>query len=488
MNAWVVRSGGRTESDVSHLFNQHSCAAIDWEGWFGDLSHSSHEEIKAICMVHCNNAGTAGRVAGEIFSFVTKIAEGDLIITPPTANRGDVLIGRCKEPYKYIPALMMADNLDTYSHVIRVTWHADRFSKSQFSIGLQNSLGTQGTLFSVTKHIEEIEALCGAVPSQSSADSRDTNDEEAWSQQDVASLAGELLWTPEQLQEIIDDLLEKRQAIFYGPPGTGKTYAARVIAQHSRKHGGNFEIVQFHPSYSYEDFVQGYRPRLIEGQPGFKLVKGPLLRIAKQAADKPNATFILVIDELNRGNVAKVFGELYFLLEYRREEMRLQYSGDDGEGFRLPDNLWFICTMNTADRNIALMDAALRRRFYFAPFFPDEEPIAGLLRRWIDKHKPGSEWVADLVNLANSKLERDMGIGPSYFMDVERPLDENRVRRVWKRAVLPYLEEQCGDSEILKGFEFNRLQQQLNQASSLTASTYEEVEPQQASDDAARAE
>ena len=139
----------------------------------------------------------------------------------------------------------------------------------------------------------------------------------------------------EQLQEIIDDLQEKRQVIFYGPPGTGKTYVAKRIAEQCKHNGGAFEIVQFHPSYSYEDFVQGYRPRLIEGQPGFKLVPGPLLRIAKRAEDNPDATFIIVIDELNRGNVAKVFGDLYFLLEYRNEGIRLQYSGED-EKFRLP--------------------------------------------------------------------------------------------------------------------------------------------------------
>ena len=292
-------------------------------------------------------------------------------------------------------------------------------------------------------------------------------------------MAKELLWQPEQLQEIIDDLQEKRQVIFYGPPGTGKTYVARAIAKHCREHGGEFEIVQFHPSYSYEDFVQGYRPRLIEGQPGFELVDGPLLRIAKRADDNPDATYILVIDELNRGNVAKVFGELYFLLEYRDEELRLQYGSDDDKGFSLPRNLWFICTMNTADRSIALMDAALRRRFYFAPFFPDEPPIKGLLRRWIAQHQPGAEWVADLVDLANSKLERDMGIGPSYFMDPDRPLDEDRPRRIWKRAVIPYVEEQCyEDAEKLAAFDFDQLKQQLGGVPSAT----EETEPEQASD------
>ncbi len=284
--------------------------------------------------------------------------------------------------------------------------------------------------------------------------------EGSWSPANIAGLAEELLWEPAQLQEIIDDLQEKRQVIFYGPPGTGKTYVAREIARQCELNGGDFEIVQFHPSYSYEDFVQGFRPRLHNGQPGFDLVDGPLRRIAEQAKDNPDATFILVIDELNRGNVAKVFGELYFLLEYRDEAVRLQYGGDD-KGFSLPPNLWFICTMNTADRSIALMDAALRRRFYFAPFFPNEPPIEGLLRRWLSKHGQDT-WVAGLVDAANGKLDRDTGIGPSYFMG-DMPLDETRVRRIWKRAVLPYVEEQCfGDDAKLRGFDFDRLKGQLD--------------------------
>ncbi len=283
-----------------------------------------------------------------------------------------------------------------------------------------------------------------------------------WSQPEIEKLAKELLWEPRELQKIVDGLKDKRQAIFQGPPGTGKTYVAKSIAEWCQEHGGGYQIVQFHPSYSYEDFVEGFRPTIIEGgQAGFKLTEGPLRRIAKDAAANPNATFILVIDEINRGNVAKVLGELYFLLEYRDEKITLQYSN---EQFSLPENLWVIGTMNTTDRSIALVDAALRRRFYFFGFFPDEPPIQGLLDRWLEENNSEAKWVAALVDSANRKLEdRHLGIGPSHFMKKDLPLDESRVRFIWEQGVIPYIEEQCfGDEAKLKEFAYDRLKGELN--------------------------
>ena len=290
----------------------------------------------------------------------------------------------------------------------------------------------------------------------------DEQPEDPWASVHIEALAKELLWETGALQKIIDGLKDKRQAIFQGPPGTGKTYVAKRIAEWCQEHGGEFEIVQFHPSYSYEDFVEGFRPTLTAGgQAGFKLAKGPLRRIAEKAENHPDSTFILVIDEINRGNVAKVLGELYFLLEYRNDKVSLQYSG---EKFSLPENLWFIGTMNTTDRSIALVDAALRRRFYFFGFFPDEPPVQGMLERWLEVNNPEAKWVAGLVDLANRKLaDRHLGIGPSYFMKKDPPLDENRVRFIWEQAVIPYIEEQCfGDENKLKEFAYDRLKRELD--------------------------
>jgi MoxR-like ATPase len=273
----------------------------------------------------------------------------------------------------------------------------------------------------------------------------------------IDSLADMLLIAPQFIRDTEKLLEAKGQLIFYGPPGTGKTYVAKALAKHFAGEAGSVDIVQFHPSYTYEDFVEGFRPRQRKDgeQPGFELVQGPLRRLATRARKNPDAKHVLIIDELNRGNVAKVFGELYFLLEYRNEAIRLQY--DHRKKFSLPSNLWIIATMNTADRSIALIDAALRRRFYFLPFFPDEAPIDGLLERWLTKHRPDMTWVAEVVARANTELgDRHGAIGPSHFMRPE--LDDSWMELIWKHSVLPYLSEQFfGEEEQLKRFELQRL-------------------------------
>lgn len=290
-------------------------------------------------------------------------------------------------------------------------------------------------------------------------------EDEAPAPPSLAALADALLFPEHDLAKIERLLADKGQCLFYGPPGTGKTYVARRLATHFAAQGAALEggarrgaarvaMVQFHPSYAYEDFVEGYRPRISRGRPGFELVDGPLKRLARRAQRAPQRRHVLIIDELNRGNVAKIFGELYYLLEYRDQGVTLQYSG---EPFRLPSNLWIVGTMNTADRSIALVDLALRRRFYFVPFFPDEPPVEGLLRRWLERHHPHLSWVADVVDRANRRLkDRHTAIGPSYFL---RPdLTAEWVELIWEHAVLPYVAEQFPDDETaLQDFALSRL-------------------------------
>ncbi|MFF4387850.1 DUF4357 domain-containing protein [Streptomyces sp. NPDC001552] len=255
-------------------------------------------------------------------------------------------------------------------------------------------------------------------------------------------LAAELLvHKTEWLREVRDLLWDERQLVLYGPPGTGKTYLALQLAEFFGGGPEQVKLVQFHPSYAYEDFFEGFRPQEDPEtrEVAFRLTAGPLRELADLAAREGNrhVPHFLIIDEINRANLAKVFGELYFLLEYRNKSVRLTYSGDD---FALPPNLFVIGTMNTADRSIALVDAAMRRRFAFVELSPRTQPTSGLLRRWLTSQGKGSE-PADLLEVLNSRIEDpDFRIGPSYLMK-KGVYRDGGLERTWRTKILPLLEE-----------------------------------------------
>ncbi|WP_218158084.1 McrB family protein [Lentzea flaviverrucosa] len=255
-------------------------------------------------------------------------------------------------------------------------------------------------------------------------------------------LADRLYFEQPWLEKLITLLQHRKQVVMYGPPGTGKTYVARELARHITDPGA-IRLVQFHPSYTYEDFFEGFRPRLDGGTAAFDLVHGPLRRLATDAEADKGRPYVLIIDEINRANLPKVFGELYFLLEYRDEAIDLQYS--PGARFKLPPNVFIIGTMNTADRSIALVDAAMRRRFAFVELHPDHPPVSGVLSRWAKTNGKGSER-ASLLDKLNQAIgaDHEFKIGPAYLM---KPDADHGLDLVWEHSILPLLEEHFYESK-----------------------------------------
>lgn len=276
-------------------------------------------------------------------------------------------------------------------------------------------------------------------------------------EESLDDLAAQLYLPEDFLTDTVALLRERGQMIFYGPPGTGKTFIARRLIEHLAPEPERREIVQFHPSYSYEDFIQGYRPINKNGELVYELKPGPLLRLAERAAAS-DREHLLLIDEINRGNLPKIFGELLYLLEYRDDDVVLMY--EDERRFRLPENLLILGTMNTADRSIGLIDAALRRRFHFVALFPDEEPLEGLLARWLEDSAPKMTHVAEIIDRLNAKIRPRLGrhlqVGPSHFM--RGGLTEELFTQVWEHDIMPFLEDQFyGHEKDLEAFTLPRL-------------------------------
>jgi 5-methylcytosine-specific restriction protein B len=239
--------------------------------------------------------------------------------------------------------------------------------------------------------------------------------------------------------DVLGLIKKSKQVIFYGPPGTGKTFIIKALAN-SIASPENVQLIQFHPSFSYEDFFEGYRPKISSDEKSmiFEKSPGPLRRMAEKAEANPNEPFVLIIDEINRGNLAKVFGELYFLLEYRDEAVELMYSS--GEKFKLPENLLILGTMNTADKSIANLDSAIRRRFQFVSLIPTETPCDQILHKWLTKNGL-SKTSATILSKLNIKLaDHNLAIGPAYFMKSKSQSDSD-ISDIWRYSILPLLED-----------------------------------------------
>lgn len=255
----------------------------------------------------------------------------------------------------------------------------------------------------------------------------------------------------------IDEILEyKKQVILYGPPGTGKTHLADEYVAYktgSRENEFIFRCI-FHPEYGYEHFIEGFKPEVSNGQMTFVRRDGIFKKMCDKARNDKAHEYYLIIDEINRGDIPRIFGELIALTEADKRVKSKATLPHSGEDFRVPENVYIIATMNTADRSIALLDAALRRRFGFIEMEPDP---AVLGHQVIDGTHLG-EWLRELNKKLSDELKkirsdaRHLKIGHSYLMAHGKAIrTQTQFKRIVRFEILPLLEEYCyGESEVFE--------------------------------------
>ena len=407
----------------------------------------------------------ASRKAGEIRNFATDMDENDVVLA---ADGERILgIGLVKGPYRF-----ETTQPEDAPHRRQVEWHTNPEWKLPVTEGLRT------TVWKLRKDDRNFVAVERQLLEPSSPSSPEPAAPKPALPNPIRKIVRLDGVIPGKLQAILE---RKGQAILYGPPGTGKTYwgkqtaldlsaigafgclyadltaEQKVTVNGDGSNSGLLRCCTFHPAFGYEDFIEGYRPqKSTGGQLIFEKRDGIFKKLCRDAAAS-DEKFVLLIDEINRGDIPRIFGELLTLLEKnkRGQEVILPLSGDK---FSVPANVLVIGTMNTADRSIALLDTALRRRFGFVELMPDSSTLAGAIA---GEAIPLGQWLDALNSRIREHIGKDarnLQIGHAYLMDDNgKPVtDFAKFSRIIAEDIIPLLEEYCYEdygalTEILGG-------------------------------------
>lgn len=290
-------------------------------------------------------------------------------------------------------------------------------------------MNPQGSLFKLTKG--EYDFIMDMVREENQENPIGSEQAESYSKEDFLS---EVYMTSEKYDSLKGLLLNKKNIILQGAPGVGKTFAAKRLAYSIMgvKDESRVEFIQFHQNYSYEDFIMGYKP---SGE-GFELQNGIFYKFCQKASNNQEVPYFFIIDEINRGNMSKIFGELLMLIEkdYRGKKLTLAYNGLP---FSVPKNVYIIGMMNTADRSLALIDYALRRRFSFFAMEPGFSSDG--FRQYLDSFNDDTFYaLIEKIKDLNFEIAKDPSLGSGFCIGHSYLCGQDECTDEWMQSVVEY--------------------------------------------------
>ena len=393
--------------------------AIGW-GEIGDLTAFATKDAMKQKMKECIDPTLSYKNAAHAtWQFVNDMKPGDIVFVKKGMHR---IVGRGIVTSGY---LFDASRNDEYKNIRQINWT----NKGEWEHPGQAVMKTLTDITSYTDYVEKLNALF-----EDDADEEIEEVEIQYPAYTAEDFLNEVYMSRTDYQTLVSLLKNKKNIILQGAPGVGKTFAAKRLAYSMMevKDSSRVMMVQFHQSYSYEDFIMGFRPAAT----GFELKKGPFYSFCKKAEMDSENDYFFIIDEINRGNLSKIFGELFMLIENDKRGVSLQLLYSD-EKFSVPSNVYIIGMMNTADRSLAMLDYALRRRFAFFEFSPAFETEGFRTYRQEKSNKKFDNLIAAIEKL-NVAIENDDTLGRGFRIGHSYFCTESEIDDMWLNAVITY--------------------------------------------------